>query len=376
MKQTSVTVLGTRGIPHVLGGVETHCQALYPELHRQFGLAATVLARAPYVEYDKGEFEGVALKALPAPRRRSLEAIFHSLLAAFYCRSQPCDLVHVHAIGPGLVVPLLRLLGKKVVFTHHGPDYDRQKWGRLAKWVLRLGERWAVRYANEVIVISEVINESIRREYDRQDAHLIYNGVRPAELPSPEAIGATLGRFGLEPGGYLVAVGRFVEEKGLHDLIAAYRQLDTELPLVLVGDADHPTPYSEHLKVLADETPGVIRTGFLSGDALVSVFSRAALFVMPSYHEGLPIALLEAMSFSLPVVVSDIPANLVVRLPASAYFSTGDVAALAQRLRARLTLDPVDYSDYLRLYDWSRIAGQTMAVYRKALDQAEGAKGG
>ena len=164
--------------------------------------------------------------------------------------------MHVHAIGPGLVVPLLRLLGKKVVFTHHGPDYDRQKWGRLAKWVLRLGERWAVRYANEVIVISEVINDAIRREYDRQDAHLIYNGVRPVELPGPEAIGMTLGHFGLAPGGYLVAVGRFVEEKGLHDLIAAYRQLDTELVLVLVGDADHPTPYSERLKVLADETPG------------------------------------------------------------------------------------------------------------------------
>ena len=140
----------------------------------------------------------------------------HPSLSArgLYCRSQPCDLVHVHAIGPGLVVPLLRLLGKKVVFTHHGPDYDRQKWGRLAKWVLRLGERWAVRYANEVIVISEVINDAIRREYDRQDAHLIYNGVRPVELPGPEAIGMTLGHFGLAPGGYLVAVGRFVEEKG------------------------------------------------------------------------------------------------------------------------------------------------------------------
>ena len=171
--------------------------------------------RVPLCGIRQGEFEGVALKALPAPRRRSLEAILHSLLAAFYCRSQPCDLVHVHAIGPGLVVPLLRLLGKKVVFTHHGPDYDRQKWGRLAKWVLRLGERWAVRYANEVIVISEVINDAIRREYDRQDAHLIYNGVRPVELPGPEAIGMTLGHFGLAPGGYLVAVGRFVEEEGV-----------------------------------------------------------------------------------------------------------------------------------------------------------------
>ncbi|QWL67850.1 glycosyltransferase family 4 protein [Aeromonas jandaei] len=367
MKQISVTVLGTRGIPHVLGGVETHCQSLYPELHRQFDVAATVLARAPYVNYRSGEFEGVALKALPAPKKKSLEAILHSLLAAFYCRRHACDLVHVHAIGPGLVVPLLRLLGKRVVFTHHGPDYDRQKWGALAKWVLRLGERWAVRYASEVIVISEVINEAIRRQYDRQDAHLIYNGVKRVELPAADKRELTLARFGLTAGSYLVAVGRFVEEKGLHDLIAAYRQLDTELPLVLVGDTDHPTPYSERLQRIADETPGVIRTGFLNGEALISVFSQAALFAMPSYHEGLPIALLEALSFSLPVVVSDIPANLAVALQQECYFPVGDVSALAERLYAQLTRGKVDYSDYLQRYDWQRIAGQTMAVYRKVL---------
>ncbi|HDN9008415.1 TPA: glycosyltransferase family 4 protein, partial [Aeromonas veronii] len=319
------------------------------------------------VNYRSGEFEGVALEALPAPKKKSLEAILHSLLAVFYCRSHACDLVHVHAIGPGLVVPLLRLLGKRVVFTHHGPDYDRQKWGALAKWVLRLGERWAVRYASEVIVISEVINEAIRRQYDRQDAHLIYNGVKRVELPAVDKRELTLARFGLTAGSYLVAVGRFVEEKGLHDLIAAYRQLDTEMPLVLVGDTDHPTPYSEHLQRIADETPGVIRTGFLNGEALISVFSQAALFAMPSYHEGLPIALLEALSFSLPVVVSDIPANLAVALQQECYFPVGDVSALAERLNTQLTRGKVDYSDYLQRYDWQRIAGQTMAVYRKAL---------
>ncbi|MGL4352014.1 MAG: glycosyltransferase family 4 protein [Plesiomonas shigelloides] len=372
MTQISVTVLGTRGIPHVLGGVETHCQALYPELHRQFGLVATVLARAPYVNYQSGEFEGVALKALPAPKKKSLEAILHSLLAAIYCRRHACDLVHVHAIGPGLVVPLLRLLGKRVVFTHHGPDYDRQKWGRLAKWVLRLGERWAVRYASEVIVISEVINETIRRQYDRHDAHLIYNGVTRVALPDTDKMEQTLASFGLTAGRYLVAVGRFVEEKGLHDLIAAYRQLDTELPLVLVGDADHRTLYSERLQQMADDTPGVIRTGFLNGEALISVFSQAALFAMPSYHEGLPIALLEALSFSLPVVVSDIPANLAVVLQQECYFPVGDVSALAERLNVQLTRGKVDYRDYLQRYDWSRIAGQTMAVYRKAMGQFQG----
>ncbi len=117
-----------------------------------------------------------------------------------------------------------------------------------------------------------------------------------------------------------------------------------------------------------------MRTGFLNGEALISVFSQAALFAMPSYHEGLPIALLEALSFSLPVVVSDIPANLAVALQQECYFPVGDVSALAERLNAQLTRGKVDYSDYLQRYDWQRIAGQTMAVYRKAVGQPQGEK--
>ncbi|MGL4268524.1 MAG: glycosyltransferase family 4 protein [Plesiomonas sp.] len=364
-----VTVLGTRGIPHVLGGVETHCQALYPAIQQESEWRATVLARAPYVDYTHSEYRGVELRALPAPKKKSLEAIVHSVLAAFYSRFHRCDIVHVHAIGPGLVVPLLRLLGKKVVFTHHGPDYERLKWGGLAKTMLRLGEKWAVTYANEVIVISEVINDLIKQQYQREDAHLIFNGVEPAQLPDAPHREAILTEQGLTAGNYIVAVGRLVEEKGLHDLIAAYRQLQTALPLVIVGDADHETPYSRKLKELAASTPGVVMTGFLSGDTLRTVFSQARLFVMPSYHEGLPIALLEAMSYGLPVRVSDIPANLAVKLPAEFYMPVGDSTAMASALQAELD-NPAptlpDYSAYLALYDWQRIARQTAEVYRQA----------
>lgn len=363
-----VMVLGTRGIPNVLGGVETHCQALYPALLQESEWQATVLARAPYVDYVRSEYRGVQLRALPAPKKKSLEAIVHSVLAALYSRFHRSDIVHVHAIGPGLVVPLLRLLGKKVVFTHHGPDYERLKWGGLAKAMLRLGEKWAVTYANEVIVISEVINDLIKKQYQRHDAHLIFNGVEPAQLPDEATRSEILATHGLTAGEYLVAVGRLVEEKGLHDLIAAYRQLQTSLPLVIVGDADHETPYSRKLKEQAAATPGVIMTGFLSGDALRTVFSQARLFVMPSYHEGLPIALLEAMSYGLPVRVSDIPANLAVKLPDECYIPVGDSTAMAHALQAQLEQQaptPPDYSHYLALYDWQQIARQTAAVYRQ-----------
>ena len=149
-----ITVIGTRGIPNVLGGVETHCQHLYPEIHKQFNSDICVVARSPYVDYKTSSYKGVKTKAIWAPKKKSLEAIIHSTLASFSTLFDKSKIVHVHAIGPGLVVPLLRLLGKKVIFTHHGPDYNRQKWGGIAKRILQLGEKLAVTYANEVIVIS------------------------------------------------------------------------------------------------------------------------------------------------------------------------------------------------------------------------------
>ncbi|MFP9468824.1 glycosyltransferase family 4 protein [Pectobacterium brasiliense] len=360
---TKITVLGTRGIPNVLGGVETHCQNLYPTIKQQFDVDICVLARSPYVNYKKSQYRGVMTRALLSPKKRSLEAIVHSVLAAFITCFDQSTVVHVHAIGPGLVVPLLRLLGKKVVFTHHGPDYDRHKWGFLAKKVLLLGEKVAVKYANEVIVISEVINNMIKQKYGRDDAHLIYNGVNLPQRLTADVIHQTLVRFSLQPQHYLVAVGRFVEEKGLHDLIAAYRKSGVTMPLVLVGDADHPTAYSMRLKQLAHETPNVILTGFLTGQELQTVFSQAKLFVMSSYHEGLPIALLEAMSFSLPVVVSNIPANLEVKLAPETYFNVGDVADLSEKITLRSKSLSVDYSEYLQRYNWQHIAEKTMTVY-------------
>ena len=173
-----VIVLGTRGIPEIMGGVETHCQALYPRLV-QLGCTVTLIRRTPYLTSVKtlNEYQGVKLKDIYAPKTKSLEAIVHSVLGVLYARLKNPDVLHIHAIGPSLVVPLARLLGLKVVVTHHGPDYDRQKWGKAAKTLLKLGERWGVNYANQVIVISEVIKNNITRLYDRQDANLIYNGV-------------------------------------------------------------------------------------------------------------------------------------------------------------------------------------------------------
>jgi len=356
-----VIVLGTRGIPNIQGGVETHCQELYPRLVK-LGADVTVITRKPYVDDLKQiEYKGVKLKHIFAPKKKSLEAIIHTFLGVLYAKKENPDILHIHAIGPSIMVPFAKLLGLKIVVTNHGPDYDRQKWGKLAKFILQLGEKSGTIYADRVIVISEVIKSIQEEKYKRYDCDLIFNGVNiPRKSTSIDYIRS----LNLEPEKYIIAVGRFVEEKGFHDLIEAYRQLDSDIKLVLVGDADHETTYSKNLKQLAKKN-GIILTGFIKGEKLSQIFSHAKLFVMPSYHEGLPIALLEAMSYNLDVLVSNIPANLNVKLKNNDYFEVGNIVDLQNKLLSKLNSSiRRNFKEIIKnKYNWDEIANRTLNVY-------------
>lgn len=356
-----VIVIGTRGIPNILGGVETHCEELYPRLVKM-GCDVTVVRRSCYISPDNttDSYKGVKLHDIYAPRRKSIEATLHTLLAIFYAKRQRADILHIHAIGPSLLVPVARLLGLKVVMTHHGPDYNREKWGRLAKKVLQLGEKWGVTYAHRVIVISRVIADICSNLHNRHDTALIYNGVNtPKKATSTQYIES----LGLTAGGYILATGRFVKEKGFDNLIKAYAQLSNKkYRLVIAGDADHPDEYSQYLKTLAREN-NVVLTGFIKGEKLNEILTHAALYVLPSSHEGLPIALLEAMSYNLDVTVSDIPANTLACLHESDFHKTGDVDSLTAVMERKLAnlLTPRTYD--LSPYNWDYIAQQVKELY-------------
>ena len=286
----------------------------------------------------------------------------HTVRAVIAARRLGADVVHIHAIGPALVTPLARLLGMKVVFTHHGPDYVRDKWGAAAKMMLRLGEMLGCRFANRVIVISDVIRNLIASKHGRtKGVSLIYNGVPVADkCHFPEYFS----ELGITEGNYVLGRSRVVPEKNLHHLIEAFSRVKSEgLKLVIAGDSDFPDEYSEGLKRQAREA-GVVLTGFVKGQKLHSLLTNARCFVLPSSHEGLPIALLEAMSYGLPVVVSDIPANLEVGLAEECYFPVGDIGTLASRLRV-LCAAPVERIDYdMAKYDWDHIAKEVSDVYR------------
>jgi len=352
-------------VPDIPGGVETHCQNLYPHIVAA-GHEVHISRRTPYVTDKLKSWQGIHLHDIYTPKSKALEAITHTFLSVLKARQLNADVVHIHAVGPALLVPFARLLGLKVVFTNHGPDYDRQKWGRLSKAVLMLGEYLGGKFSNTNIVISEVIRQIVKKRCGR-DSVIIYNGVKVNE---PSVSDDYLKAIGVRKKAYILAVARFVPEKGLHDLVAAYAKTDKPFDLVIAGDADHEDEYSCSLKLLAKEN-GVKLTGYIGGDELHQVFSHAALFVLPSYHEGLPIALLEALGYGLNVLVSDIPANLEVKLDKKHFFECGNVDALCESMNLLLAQGvDADYRNEVAemldtLYNWEKIARQTVLEHEK-----------
>lgn len=369
-----IVVTGTRGIPNIMGGVETHCEELFPRIAKR-GFDITVIRRTNYVKDDLKEWKGVKLVDIDSPKKKSFEAIIHTFRAINEAKRQKADILHIHAIGPALLVPYAKVLGMKVVFTHHGPDYDRDKWGFAAKTMLKLGERMGCMFADEVIVISDVIRNLIKRKYNRtSNVHLIYNGVSQPEICDyPEYFN----ELDIEKGKYILGMCRFVPEKNLHHLISAYAQVkneelrvqkDSGIKLVLAGDTDFEDDYSRGLKEMARKN-GIILTGFIKGKKLHSLLTNCRAYCLPSSHEGLPIALLEAMSYGVKVVVSDIPANLEVGLQKDDYFPVGNVGVLAEKLKAVIE-QPLQHIDYdMKKYDWEKIASQVADVYIGSSDK-------
>ncbi len=347
-----------------MGGVETHCEELFPRIAAR-GHEVTIIRRKSYVHDALTEWNGVHLIDIATPKKKSFEAIVHTFRAINQAKRMKADVLHIHSIGPALLVPYAKLLGLKVVFTHHGPDYDRDKWGFVAKKMLRLGEWLGCRYADHVVVISDVIRKLIAERCGRtKNVHLIYNGV-----PEPEIIDYPeyFEELGIEKGKYVLGMCRFVPEKHLHDLVEAFSRLQDKgltngMKLVLAGDTDFEDNYSRTLKQTARDK-GVVLTGFVRGKKLHALLSGALCYSLPSSHEGLPIALLEAMSYRLPVITSAIPACLEVGLDAECYHQVGDVDALAAKLDAVIS-KPLQRMDYdMSKYDWEKIADQVAEIY-------------
>ena len=370
-----IAVVGLRGIPNIMGGIESHCQQIYPRIAKE-DVQITVIGRSPYLESRRSEYEGISVIGLWAIQNKFLETFLHTVVAIIYAAIfiRP-NVLHIHAVGPALFTPLARLLGLKVVVTHHGADYDRQKWNAIAKFILKSGEKMACLFANKVIVVGRSLTSTLKMKYPKQKDRITFipNGTLAAfgqgcterDLPKDLAITS---------GNYILAVARLVPEKGLHDLVDAYNKSETTHKLVIVGDADHNDDYSRKIKSKASEK--VVIAGRRGGSELQSLYKFARVFVLPSYHEGHPIVALEAISAGTQVLLSDIQPNLDIALQVDCYFRVGDVNSLTNKLNELDNLNlEIDQSAFLARYDWDAIAVNTLRQYMKATGRLQAAGG-
>lgn len=360
-------MIGQKGLPASHGGVERHVEELSKRLVQR-GHEVTVYTRPSYSPVHVKAYEGIRLVSLPTISTKHLDAIVHSGIAAAASLTGSFDVVHFHAIGPCLVSPLARLSGARVVATIHGRDWQRDKWGRVARGILRLSEWMALTVPDETIVVSERLSEAYRT--GGHETTYIPNGVAvDAALDSH-----VLDELGVRPRQYVLFAGRLVPEKGAHYLLEAHARSGIDGALVIAGDSSHSEAYVEELRRHSSQQ--VVFAGYRYGGELASLFAEAGLFALPSDLEGLPIVLLEALLHGAPVLASDIPPNQEVLAGNGEYFPAGDVDGLTkalasawanrEELRRRAT---ACRETLLAEYDWDDVARRTEDVYCRIVNR-------
>lgn len=357
--KTPLAVIGLRGFPGVQGGVERHCADIIPLL----GITTRVYRRKPYVRSNDVPPQGIEFKDLPSTRIKGFEAAFHTLLCVLHLMVHPVHTVNVHNIGPGLFIPLLKLCGMKVVLTYHSTNYLHSKWGRIAKAILRVGEKISLRCSDKIIFVSPEKHSHFKHLGSK--AIFIPN---PAEVKTPTAETDFLEKIGVKPAGYILAVGRITPEKGFDLLVKAAQRVNPSYKIVIAGDCDHSPALLSELKA-ADRGTRIVFAGYVDGENLRQLYSHATLFVLPSRHEGLSLALLEAMSYGLPVCVSDIEANRLSQVPSDSFFACGDADALADAIGSKISSSHTRHEYDLSQYSLSSVISSTKGIYETLFAQ-------
>ena len=319
--------------------------------------------------------ENIRVITIPTPENKTLNAFVYSFLASLRALFGRYDVIHFHAEGPAAMCFLPKLFGIRTVVTIHGLDWQRSKWGGFASKYLKFGEKTAARCADEIIVLSDAVRDYFKKEYGRNTVY-IPNGITQ---PDFEDIAEAGEKYGLKKDRYILYLGRIVPEKGIHYLIEAYSDMKTDMPLVIAGGSSHSEEYFARLKRSA-EGKNIIFTDFVQGRMLRELYSNAYLYVLPSDLEGMPISLLEAMSYSNCCLTSDIPECTQVCGENAVYFRKSSVADLKNKLEYLIkNSDTVlEYKsrahDYIiSKYSWDDVVNRTLALYRgEPLENTDG----
>lgn len=370
-----IAMIGHKRIPSREGGVEivveelsTRMAALGHEVVAYNRKGKNVAdATADLELHNLKEYKGVKLIKVATSERKSLNALLYSFNATVMAIFKHYDVIHYHAEGPCAMILLAHIFGKRTVATIHGLDWQRSKWGGFATKYLKFGEKMAAKYADEVIVLSENVKQYFKDTYNR-DVKFIPNGVSEPLKHEPEIIKE---KYGLDKDDYFLYLARIVPEKGLHYMLEAFSRVDTDRKFVIAGGSSHTGDYVEQIKELASKDSRVIMTGFVQGQELQELFSNAYTYVLPSDVEGMPLSLLEAMSYGNCCLTSDIPECIEVVGDYAVSFIKSDVDDLTAKV-TKLCNEPETVKKYqqeaksyiLNRYSWDDIVKETVELYK------------
>ncbi len=368
-----IAMIGHKRIPSREGGVEIVVEELSSRLVKM-GHTVTVYNRRGRNVADKNadkeahklkKYKGIKIVNVPTPDKKSLNAIVYSFLATIIAVLGNHDVIHYHAEGPCAMLVIPHFFGIRTVATIHGLDWQRAKWGGFATKFLLFGEKMAAKYADEVIVLSRNVQQYFKDKYNRETIY-IPNGVNKTEFLPADRITR---KFGLEKDKYILYLGRLVPEKGITYLIDAFSTIDTDMKLVIAGGGSHSDEFVTQLNEKTKKDKRIIMTGFVQGNTLTELFSNCFLYVLPSDIEGMPISLLEAMSFGRRCLASDIPENTEACKEFAQYFKKSDVTSLANKLQ-EIILNPDIFNtqeeimDYCyNRFDWNKVTGASAKLY-------------
>lgn len=355
------------------GGIEIVVKELCTRMAKN-GYTVTCYNRSGHhvsgAEYDKKtEYEGINQKCVPTIEKKGLAAVSSSFFAALYSAFGKYNVVHIHAEGPAFFSWLPKLLGKRVIVTVHGLDWQREKWksGFGSKFI-KQGEKNAVKYADEIIVLSKGVHDYFRNQYGRE-TRFIPNGVNRPEIRKAELI---TDKFGLTKDSYILFLGRLVPEKGIRYLIEAFKNVKTEKKLVIAGGSSDTDSFMKELKELAKDDKRIIFTGFVQGQMLEELYSNAYIYTLPSDLEGMPLSLLEAMSYGNCCLVSDIQECTEVVEDKALIFKKSNVQDLQNKLQEacdcteKIMELKQQAADYIcKKYNWDDVVEETLKLYKR-----------
>jgi glycosyltransferase involved in cell wall biosynthesis len=368
-----IAMIGHKRIPSREGGIEVVVEELSKRLV-QMGHSVTVYNRKGLHVSDKKadleahklkNYKGIRIVHVPTPANKAMNALVYSFIATMFALAGNYDVIHYHAEGPSIMLMIPHFFGIRTVATIHGLDWQRSKWGGFATRVLKFGEKIAAKYADEVIVLSANVYQYFKDTYNRETIY-IPNGVNRTEFIEPDIITRD---FGLEKEKYILYLGRLVPEKGVTYLVEAFSKVNTDMKLVIAGGTSHSDDYVNKVKELAAKDNRVVLTGFVQGKLLSELYTNAYLYCLPSDVEGMPISLLEAMSFGLRCLASDIPENMEACREYGQYFIKSDIKDLTKKLQQVID-DPAlfhakeEIMDYCyRRFDWNKVTGASVRLY-------------